>query len=98
MKKTVLFALALGVTVLAPMSQAYAYYECKAVARALFGKGPKIPGTWAKGYGDTPRAACRQAKRECGYRLDIKRDETGFDFPVATCKRRGRAQPIYETY
>lgn len=96
MKKSVLLALAVGFTALAPISQAQAYFACKAVARALFGKGPKIGGTWAKGYGETPRQACRRAKRKCRFRLDDKRDATGFGFPMAECKRRGRAQPVYD--
>ncbi|MEO1282756.1 MAG: hypothetical protein AAFV69_13585 [Pseudomonadota bacterium] len=95
MKKTILVGMVAMVTILGPVTQAHAYYECKAVARALFGKGPKLPGTWSIAEGYTKREACRNAKYVCRDRLDYKREVDGFPYPVAKCKRVGRAQLIY---
>lgn len=97
MKKAVLMGFVAVATLMGPVAQAQAgYFECKAVARALFGKGPKLSGTWAIGEGYTRREACQQAKYICRERLDYKRHSDGFPYPVAKCKRVGKAKPIYD--
>ncbi len=93
-KKFLLLAAVAAVTVVGPVTQAHALYECSAVARALFGKGPKLPGTWATANGYTASQACGKARYRCEDRLDYKRRADGFPYPVAVCKS-GRAEPIY---
>lgn len=50
--------------------------QCVAVARRVFGKGPKINSTMSYGYG---RGACREALAECRYLLRRK------NAPFAKC-------------
>ncbi|MEO1207400.1 MAG: hypothetical protein AAFV45_13830 [Pseudomonadota bacterium] len=87
MNKKILTALVAAFAVLGPVSQAQAQWICTAQAKALFGHGPKLGQTRGYGEGWTRREACAMAKDECRYRLDIKRDNDGFGYPAAKCKR-----------
>lgn len=96
MRAPLVLAAVVAVTIAAPITQAHAWYECKAVAKSLLGNGPKLGGTFATGEGETRRDACWAARERCEWRLDRKRDRDGFGYPLAKCERVGYAKEIWD--